>query len=153
MGNQVDFIVAGTCQDHWDRVIRSEKKLLQYFRQTWLVMRATRICRIGKTRSADKDTARYIMACTEKPPMINVYPNPVRAGASINIGCGDLKEGYYLYRLLSLAGQQIDNKQIWIDRDATIINVEMPAVKAGVYIIILSGKETAEQHSARIIIR
>lgn len=98
-------------------------------------------------------TGRYILQpSAEKPAMINVYPNPVLSGTSINIGCEELEEGYYAYQLLSAGGQQVQYKQIWVDAGAGIMNMEIPVVVAGSYFIALTNKETGKRFSEKIVI-
>ncbi|MEI9808700.1 MAG: carboxypeptidase-like regulatory domain-containing protein [Bacteroidota bacterium] len=89
----------------------------------------------------------------EKPAMIKVYPNPVLSGTSINIGCERLEEGYYIFRLFSQAGQEIQQKKVWIDAEATIMNMEIPAVAAGSYVLTLINKESGKRFSEKIIIQ
>ncbi|MBC7949522.1 MAG: carboxypeptidase-like regulatory domain-containing protein [Chitinophagaceae bacterium] len=88
----------------------------------------------------------------QKSPMIKVYPNPVASGSTINISCEQLEEGYYLMRLSSQSGQELQKKQIWIDADARIINMEVPVVATGNYILTLSNKETGKTLSEKIVI-
>ncbi|HEY6505442.1 MAG TPA: carboxypeptidase-like regulatory domain-containing protein [Chitinophagaceae bacterium] len=89
----------------------------------------------------------------EKPAMIKVYPNPVLAGTSINVGCEKLEEGYYTFQLFSQAGQQVQHKQIWIDAEATIMNMEIPSVAAGVYFLRLTNKESRKRFSVKVIVQ
>ncbi|MBL7743800.1 MAG: T9SS type A sorting domain-containing protein [Chitinophagaceae bacterium] len=88
-----------------------------------------------------------------KPSMIKVYPNPVQAGASINISCEKIEEGYYTYRLFSITGQQIEQKQIWIDAEAGIMNMEVPSVATGSYILTLTNKETGKKFTEKIVVQ
>lgn len=89
----------------------------------------------------------------EKPSMLKVYPNPVMTGASINIDCSKLEEGYYTYQLFSMTGQQIEQKQIWIDAEAGIINMEIPSVAAGSYILTLTNRETRKKFTEKILVQ
>src|SRR5258706_14600128 len=66
-------------------------------------------------------------------PMIKVYPNPVASGTNINVGCQKLAEGYYSIQLINQSGQQIFNRQTWIDAEAKVLNIDIPAVAAGIY--------------------
>jgi hypothetical protein len=88
----------------------------------------------------------------ETPSMIKVYPNPVASGININVGCQKLKEGYYTIQLMNQSGQQIFNKQTWIDTDAQVLNVDIPVVTAGVYFLKLRNKETNKNFTEKIII-
>jgi hypothetical protein len=106
-----------------------------------------------KRTSRDIEEIPLTKSPEEKKAMIKVYPNPVTSGTTINIGCEKLKEGYYMLQLVSLTGQQIQAKQIWIDEEATTINFTVPRVAAGSYLLVLVNTETGEKYSEKIIIQ
>jgi hypothetical protein len=89
----------------------------------------------------------------EKPAMIKVYPNPVAAGTAINIGCERLEEGYYTFQLFNQAGQLVQHKQIWIDAEARIMNMEIPAVTTGSYFLTLTNRESGKKFTEKIIVQ
>jgi len=89
----------------------------------------------------------------EKPAMIKIYPNPVLSGTSINIVCEKLEEGYYSFQIFNQAGQQLQNKQVWIDAEARTMNMEIPSVAAGSYVLTLTNKESGKRFSEKIIIQ
>ncbi|MEO7984818.1 MAG: hypothetical protein ABI688_12130, partial [Bacteroidota bacterium] len=62
---------------------------------------------------------------------ILIYPNPVIAGTALNISFKKLDEGYYTFQLLNQAGQLIQQKDIWIDAEARILNADLPLTTAG----------------------
>lgn len=94
-----------------------------------------------------------ISSPAEKPAMIKVYPNPVVSGTTINIGCEKLEEGYYTLSLFSQSGQQLKTQQLWIDKEARIINLQIPTVAPGHYILILTNKETGKRFTEKIIVQ
>ncbi|MBC7874761.1 MAG: carboxypeptidase-like regulatory domain-containing protein [Ferruginibacter sp.] len=89
----------------------------------------------------------------ETLPMIKVYPNPVSSGTAINIGCEKLAEGYYTFQLVSQAGQQVSTNQIWIDKEARLMNLEIPVVTAGTYILTLTNKESGKKFTEKVVIQ
>jgi hypothetical protein len=89
----------------------------------------------------------------EIPSMIKVYPNPVISGTSINIGCQKLKEGYYAIQLSNQSGQQVLNKQTWIDGETQVLNIDFPTVAAGIYFLKLTNKETNKRFTQKIIVQ
>jgi hypothetical protein len=94
-----------------------------------------------------------IKSPSEDLAMIKVYPNPVASGTSINIGCQKLKEGYYYLQLSSQSGQQVLNKQTWIDGDVQVLNIDIPNVATGVYFLKLTSKETNKRFTQKIIVQ
>lgn len=108
---------------------------------------------VSRVTTTTEKVTSPIEAPAEKPSMIKVYPNPVAAGTSINISCEKLEEGYYAFRLINQSGQQVQNKQVWVDADATIMNMEVPSVSPGVYILTLINNETKKRFSTKVSIR
>jgi hypothetical protein len=98
------------------------------------------------------DIIPVVKSPEETQPMIKVYPNPVLSGSTINIGCEKLEEGYYTFQLFNQSGQQIQSKQIWIDAEARLMNMELPVVVAGNYILVLTNKESGKKFTEKIII-
>jgi CarboxypepD_reg-like domain/Secretion system C-terminal sorting domain len=88
----------------------------------------------------------------EIPPVIKVYPNPVVSGTNINVGCQKMKEGYYVVQLSNQSGQQVLNKQTWIDGEAQVLNIDIPIVATGVYFLKLTNKETNKRFTAKVVI-
>jgi len=86
-------------------------------------------------------------------PMIKIYPNPVTSGTNINIGCQKLKEGYYGVQLANQSGQQVLNRQTWIDGEIQVLNIDIPNVAAGVYFLKLTSKETNKRFTQKIIVQ
>lgn len=85
--------------------------------------------------------------------MIKVFPNPANSGSTLNIGVTNLSEGYYELQLVNISGQTVQNKKIWIDKEATTINFETGNVTAGAYVVVLSNVETMDKFSTKVIVR
>ncbi len=84
---------------------------------------------------------------------ILVYPNPVQSGTALNLSVKKLDEGYYQFQILNQSGQMIQQKEIWIDTGARLLNVEMPSVAAGSYFMVLMNKKTGKKFSEKIIVQ
>lgn len=84
---------------------------------------------------------------------ILVYPNPVRSGAALNLSVKILDEGYYQFQILNQSGQMIQQKKIWIDAEARLLNVDVPSVAAGSYFMVLTNKETGKKFTKKIIVQ
>jgi hypothetical protein len=74
------------------------------------------------------------------------------AGTTINIGCEKLEEGYYSFQLFNQAGQMIQSKQIWIDAEARLLNMEIPSVITGNYFLTLTSKVSGKKFTEKIIV-
>lgn len=82
-----------------------------------------------------------------------VYPNPVLSGGNIALGFRMMEEGYYLMQFINQSGQLIHQKEIWIDVETRVLNLEVPKVAAGSYFMVLSNKKTGKKMTEKIIIQ
>ncbi len=109
-------------------------------------------CELNKAEQIDT-----VLKTDIKPPLtinrLHIYPNPVVSGSTINIAFTQLDEGYYAFKIMSLSGQMIQQKEIWIDSEARLLNIDVPSVAAGSYFMILTDKKTGKKFSEKIIIQ
>lgn len=82
-----------------------------------------------------------------------IYPNPVAAGSGVHASCKNFTEGYYLFQVLDVSGQLIRQTEIWIDKDASVIDVPVPPTAAGVYFISVVNKKSGKKITEKVIIR
>ncbi len=82
-----------------------------------------------------------------------VYPNPVQSGATINLSFKKLEEGYYQLKILNYSAQIVEQKEIWIDTEARLMNLEVPSVAAGTYFLVLTNKKSGKKFTEKIIIQ
>lgn len=85
--------------------------------------------------------------------VFKLFPNPVTAGGNLSIEWKQQDEGYYNLEILSLAGQIIKQQTIWIDKEARLLSIDVPATNPGTYIIRLSNKKTGKASSEKMIIQ
>jgi hypothetical protein len=82
-----------------------------------------------------------------------VFPNPVFSGGNISLGVGLIEEGYYAVNFISISGQLIQQKEIWFDSEARVLNLEVPKVVAGSYFLVLTNKKSNKKMTEKIVIR
>lgn len=81
------------------------------------------------------------------------YPNPVVAGSSITIDWKVESEGYHVMQLVNLAGQAVYQKEIWIDADARLLQLDIPSVTAGNYLLSIANKINGKKYTEKISIQ
>jgi hypothetical protein len=86
-------------------------------------------------------------------PAVKFYPNPALPGQTLHIGLTSLAEGYYRWQLLDINGRMIQQKEFWIDEQASVLDIPLPYVSAGTYLAVLVHRETGQRFSGKIIIR
>ena len=82
-----------------------------------------------------------------------IYPNPVQSGSALNLSFKKIEEGYHQLQILNQSGQMVEQKEIWIDAEARLLNLEMPAVTAGSYFLVMTNKKTGKKITKKIIIQ
>ena len=107
------------------------------------------ITRLTDTATTEPETKPLPMPETQ----LLIYPNPVSSGGSVNLSFKKPEEGYYQLQLVSLSGQLMQQKEIWIDAEASLLNLEIPSVAAGTYFIVLANRKTGKKFSEKIIIQ
>jgi hypothetical protein len=135
MSKNLQLQIADPCHENWDQMPRAEQ------------------IAIGITRSQVIYQIPAPVSPEETLPMIKVYPNPVISGTNINVGCQKLKEGYYSIQLSTRSGQQVFNKQTWIDDEMQVLNIDIPSVVPGLYFLKLTNKETNKRFTEKITIQ
>jgi hypothetical protein len=110
----------------------------------------------GETISTVVKTENKVITESKLPMEENkllVYPNPVTAGMAINLSFKQLEEGYYQLHIISPSGQLILQKEVWIDSEARLLNLDIPKVAAGNYFIVLINKMTGKKYSEKLIVQ
>ena len=84
--------------------------------------------------------------------LFKVFPNPAQAGKSLNIEWKQPEEGEYMLQLFNQAGQLTFNKEMWIDKEARVLNLEIPHVAAGNYFLRMTNTKSGKAFTEKIII-
>ena len=82
-----------------------------------------------------------------------IYPNPVSSGSSVNLSFKQLDEGYYQLQVINQSGQIMEQKEIWIDAEARVLNIDIPVIAAGSYFLVLINKKTGKKFTEKIIVQ
>ncbi len=82
----------------------------------------------------------------------HIFPNPIPAGSNITIEWKQTEEGYYHLQLIDASGQAVHQKEIWIDREARLLNFDLPTLAAGSYFLVLTNKKTGKKYAEKVIV-
>ena len=82
-----------------------------------------------------------------------IYPNPVQSGSALNLSFKKIEEGYHQLQILNQSGQMVEQKEIWIDAEARVLNIDIPSVAAGSYFLVLINKKTGKKFTEKIIVQ
>jgi hypothetical protein len=84
---------------------------------------------------------------------IRIYPNPLPSGSGLSIEWKQTEEGYYNLQLLNATGQSVHQKEIWIDAEARLLHIDLPAVAAGSYFLYITNKKTGKRLTEKILVQ
>jgi len=108
---------------------------------------------VKKVKSTVQPIPLIPMANDTASKYFNVFPNPLPAGNELTIQWQKQEEGYYLIELINPSGQSIFSKKIWVDAEARLLNLDIPAVVAGNYFIRIANTKTNKSFTEKIIIQ
>jgi hypothetical protein len=110
---------------------------------------------IKKTRSKEKKSIPLFMQLFKDTAskFFKVFPNPVPSGSNLTIEWKQTEEGYYTLQLLNQSGQSVHQQEIWIDKDARMLNINVPPVAAGSYFLVLANKKSGKKFTEKIVIQ
>jgi hypothetical protein len=106
----------------------------------------------GQTISSIENKDNKGIKTTVDENRLFVFPNPVQSGATINLSFNKLEEGYYQVQLLNPSGQLVQQKEVWIDTEASLLNIEVAPAAAGSYFLVLKNKITGKKITEKILI-
>ena len=89
------------------------------------------------------------------PPVIvaKVYPNPVRSNTTITVDLQNHSKGDYALQLLTVTGQVIMSQERHLGTHSGSINILIPSLTSGTYILKVVNKKTGKALSEKIIVQ
>jgi hypothetical protein len=82
-----------------------------------------------------------------------IFPNPVRSNATLRIEWKDSEIGEYSLQLFSFGGQLILRKEVWIDKEVGLLELQLPQVSAGTYLLRMTNKTSGRSFTEKIIVQ
>jgi len=82
-----------------------------------------------------------------------VYPNPVKSNTALHIEWKQTEEGYYILQLFNQAGQVVFVKEMYIDKEARLLSVDLPSIPAGSYFLRMTNKGSNKSYTEKIIVQ
>jgi hypothetical protein len=115
---------------------------------TWVTMGAT----LTTITEETSPQLPVIQEPTGGLPALELFPNPLSPGAAVNIKCERMEEAYYMTQLLTISGQLILQKEMWIDENARVLNLPMPRLTAGTYFLRMVNKKNGKSRTEKLMI-
>ena len=83
-----------------------------------------------------------------------IFPNPVPVGTNLTIEVKEkIKDGYYLVNIINQSGQSIYQREVWIDEEARLLEINIPIVKTGNYVVVVTNRKSGKRYSEKLIIQ
>jgi hypothetical protein len=81
-----------------------------------------------------------------------IYPNPAHSNSILYIGWNQKESGDFALQLFNQSGHLIFTKDIYIDKEARLLDINIPFVAAGNYFLKIVNKQTAGSYTGKLII-
>jgi len=111
---------------------------------------------VARTKPHSGKNVKPIPLIADLPPAsrsFNVFPNPAVTGEHLTIEWKEKEEGYYSIQLVNLASQSVYQQEVWIDREARSLDIALPFVAPGSYLLVLTNKKSGKKLTEKIIIQ
>ncbi len=82
-----------------------------------------------------------------------VFPNPVSSGTEMTIEWKKPEEGYYLLEIVNQSGQTVHQRELWVDAGARMLNLGVPSIAAGNYLIRITNRKSGKGYTEKIVIQ
>jgi hypothetical protein len=113
----------------------------------------TRVSECGMTIETGESVTKQLAQTLPAERKFIVYPNPVSKGSAINLSLSKPDEGYYELQILNAAGQPVYQIEVWIDAEAGQLNIDLPALAAGNYFMVLLNRKSGKKYAEKLIIQ
>jgi hypothetical protein len=83
---------------------------------------------------------------------LKLFPNPARKNARVSLEWPGKEEGLFKIGLFSISGQLVYSRDIWLDKGARLIEIPIPSVPSGHYILRLADAKNNKKFVERLVI-
>ena len=84
---------------------------------------------------------------------LRIDTNAIARGGSLHIEWTGSEDGYFQFELFDLPGKRIYSKQIWMDKEARILNLEIPVKRSGHYLFRATNHESGISFTNKVLIQ
>ena len=70
----------------------------------------------------------------------------------MTIELGKHGQGTHLFQLLTVNGQTVLHKELWLDENARTFKIDIPPVASGTYFLKIVNKKTGKVNTKKIIV-
>ena len=84
---------------------------------------------------------------------VKVYPNPIQVGSTLHVAWNKKEHGNHSLQLFTETGQLVFGKEIYIDKEARVLSIDLPRILAGNYFLRITNEQTLKSYSEKIIIQ
>jgi len=98
------------------------------------------------------DTAERKVFPSSEVHKSRVYPNPLKSNNTLTVEMNQQEKGAYIFQLLTINGQVILNKELWMDEPNRIIKIPIPTLVAGACFLRNRNKISGKGYTEKIII-
>jgi len=100
----------------------------------------------------DNPSMKIIEAPLQTESWLKIFPNPIPQNASLNLDVKKMEEGYYHLQIINSEGRVYVQKELWIDDEAGLLNINLPTLSSGTYFVVLTSKKSAKKFTEKLIV-
>ena len=100
----------------------------------------------------DNPSMKIIEAPLHTESRLKIFPNPIPQNASLNLDVKKMEEGYYHLQIINSEGRVYVQKELWIDDEAGLLNINLPTLSSGTYFVVLTSKKSAKKFTEKLIV-
>ncbi|HUM98088.1 MAG TPA: carboxypeptidase-like regulatory domain-containing protein [Chitinophagaceae bacterium] len=100
----------------------------------------------------DNPSMKIIEAPLQTESRLKIFPNPIPQNASLNLDVKKMEEGYYHLQIINSEGRVYVQKELWIDDEAGLLNINLPTLSSGTYFVVLTSKKSAKKFTEKLIV-
>lgn len=95
---------------------------------------------------------KIVEAPVQTESRLKIFPNPISKNASLNLDVKQMEAGYYALQIINSEGRMYVRQELWIDDEAGLLNINLPALSSGTYFVVLTGKKSAKKYTEKLIV-
>lgn len=100
----------------------------------------------------DNPSMKIVEAPVQTESRLKIFPNPISKNASLNLDVQQMEAGYYHLQIINSEGRMYVRQELWIDDEAGLLNINLPALSSGTYFVVLTGKKSAKKYTEKLIV-
>jgi hypothetical protein len=84
---------------------------------------------------------------------LKLYPNPAFSKSILHLELIQNAPGYFYLQLFNASGQNVFNKEVYLDVESKLLSIDLPSLETGNYFVKLTNKDTGKFFTSKLMIK